>query len=98
MKKIELLSPAGDFETLKMVVKCGADAVYISGKDYGARKYAENFTLEEIEAGVKYCHLYGVKLYVTVNTLIDEDKILDVTNYVRKLHKMGVDALIMQDI
>lgn len=98
MRKIELLSPAGDFETLKMAVRCGADAVYISGKDYGARKYAENFTLEEIEAGVKHCHLYGVKLYVTVNTLIDEDKISDVTDYVRKLHKMGVDALIMQDI
>lgn len=98
MKKIELLSPAGDIETLKMAVMCGADAVYISGKDYGARKYAKNFTLEEIESSVKFCHLYGVKLYVTVNTLIFEDEISDVIDYVRCLHKLGVDALIMQDI
>lgn len=98
MKKIELLSPAGNLETLKMVVKCGADAVYISGKDYGARKYAENFTLDEIDEGVKYCHLYGARLYVTVNTLIDENKIFDVIDYVYKLYKLGVDALIMQDI
>ena len=69
MKKIELLSPAGDMECLKMAVKCGCDAVYISGKDYGARKYASNFSMEEIEEAVKYCHLYGVLLYVTVNTL-----------------------------
>ena len=98
MKKTELLSPAGDMECLKMAVKCGCDAVYISGKDYGARKYASNFSMEEIEEAVKYCHLYGVLLYVTVNTLIDEEYIDSVISYIEKLYLLGVDALIMQDI
>lgn len=98
MKKIELLAPSGNIECLKMAVKCGADAIYISGKEYGARKYAENFTLKQIEEAVKYCHLYGVKLFVTVNTLIEEENIDNVTDYIRKLHIAGVDALIMQDI
>ena len=96
--KIELLSPAGDEQSLKLAVKKGADAIYISGKEYGARKYAKNFTLEEIKKQIKYCHLYGVKLYVTVNTLIEEEALEDVTNYIRNLHKAGVDAIIMQDI
>jgi len=85
-------------ECLKMAVKCGADAIYISGKEHGARKYAENFTIKEIEEAVKYCRLYGVKLYITVNTLIEEEDIESVINYVRSLHKIGVDALIMQDL
>ena len=96
--KTELLSPAGNIEVLKMAVKCGADAIYISGKEYGARKYADNFTIDEIEEAIRYCHLYGVKLYVTVNTLIDEDMVGDAINYIRTLHKLGVDALIMQDL
>ena len=98
MKKIELLSPAGDMECLKMAVLCGADAVYISGKEYGARAYATNFTLEEINEAVKFCHLYGVRLYVTVNTLINDEFLDDCISYIEKLYKMGVDALIMQDI
>ena len=98
MKKIEILSPAGDYETLQIAVKCGCDAVYISGKSFGARKYAPNFTLDEIEKAVKYCHLYGVKLYITVNTLIDQFEIENAVDYVRKLHILGVDALIVQDI
>lgn len=98
MKKIELLSPAGDMECLKMAVLCGADAVYISGKEYGARAYATNFTLEEIDEAVRFCHLYGVRLYVTVNTLINDEFLDDCISYIEKLYKMGVDALIMQDI
>ncbi len=98
MKKIELLSPAGDLECLKMAVKCGCDAVYISGKEFGARAYAKNFTLEEIKEATKYCHLYDVKIYVTVNTLIEEEKQEEVLEYIEKLHNYGVDALIMQDL
>lgn len=98
MQKIELLSPAGNMDCLKMAVKCGADAIYISGKEHGARKYAENFTIEEIKESVKYCHLYNAKLYVTVNTLIDEEDIESATDYIRNLHQIGVDAIIMQDI
>lgn len=98
MKKTELLAPAGDLETLKIAVNCGADAVYVSLKDYGARKYAKNFTMEELIEGVKYCHLYDVRIYVTVNTLIHDSEIEGVLEIISKLQTIGVDALIMQDL
>lgn len=98
MKKVELLSPAGDMECLEAAIYNGCDAVYISGKMYGARKFAKNFSLEEIDRACKLCHLYGVKLYITVNTLIYDDEVEDFINYIRSLHKIGVDAVIMQDI
>lgn len=97
MKK-ELLAPAGNLESLYQAVNNGADAIYISGKNYGARKFANNFTLEEMEHAVKYCHLYGVKVYITVNTLIYESEVQDFINYIKELAKINVDALIMQDI
>lgn len=98
MKKIELLSPVGDQETLYYAIHAGCDAVYLSGTNYGARKYAPNFTIEELGQAVKYCHLYGVKIYVTVNTLIYESEVDQLINYVRKLKEINVDALIMQDL
>ena len=98
MKKAELLAPAGDLETLKTAIKCGADAVYVSLRNYGARKYAKNFTFEELEEATKYCHLYGVRIYVTVNTLIHDSEIEDALNTIEKLYDIGVDALIMQDV
>ena len=98
MNKKELLSPAGDFESLKAAIHNGADAVYLAGREYGARKYAKNFSLEELEEAIKYAHLYEVKIYVTINTLIDEDDIDNFLSYVESLHKMNVDAVIMQDI
>lgn len=98
MKKIELLSPAGDFETLKIAIHAGADAVYLSGKNYGARKYAKNFNEKELEDAIKYAHLYGVKIYITVNTIIFENEVKEFLNYVTFLHKIGVDAIIMQDL
>ena len=98
MKKVELLSPAGDMESLKSAVHNGADAVYLSGKNYGARKFANNFTLEELESAIKYCHLYDVKVYVTVNTMIYESEVDEVMEYIKQIHEYGVDALIMQDI
>ena len=98
MKKTELLSGAGDLETLKTAVKCGADAVYVSLEKYGARKYAKNFTLEELEEATKYCHLYGVRIYVTVNTILADDELDKAVELVKDLDKIGVDALIMQDI
>lgn len=97
MKK-ELLSPAGDFECLKMAVLAGANAIYIGGKQFGARKFASNFSDEEIITAIKYCHLYGVKLYVTVNTVIYENEINDCIKYVEFLHQNGIDAIIVQDI
>ena len=90
MKKIELLSPAGDFETLKMAINAQADAVYLSGKNYGARKFAKNFTNEELVDAVKYAHLYGVKIYVTINTIIYESEITDFLDYVLFLDRKSV--------
>lgn len=97
MKK-ELLSPAGDFETLKQAIHNGCDAVYLGGKRFGARKFASNFDNEEMIKAIKYCHLYGVKIYVTVNTVIYEEEVDSFLEYVEFLHENGVDAVIMQDI
>lgn len=97
MKK-ELLSPAGDFETLKQAIHNGCDAVYLGGKKFGARKFASNFDEKEMISAIKYCHLYGVKIYVTVNTVIFESEIEDCLEYITFLHKNGVDAVIMQDL
>ena len=98
MKKVELLSPAGNKNTLYYAVHGGCDAVYVSTTSYTARKYAQNFTLEELKQAVKYCHLYGVKLYVTVNTIIYEQEVKDFIKYIKYLYESDVDALIMQDL
>ena len=98
MNKLELLSPAGNFEMLKSAIKCGADAVYFSGKNFGARKYANNFSDSEIVDAIKYAHLYGVKVYITINTLIKDDEITTFIDYVEFLHKNNVDAVLMQDL
>lgn len=93
----ELLSPAGNMECLRAAVINGCDAVYISCKSFGARKFANNFDSEEIIEAIKYCHLYNVKVYVTMNTLIRDNEVDDFINQARFLHKNGVDALIVQD-
>ena len=98
MKKPELLSPAGNMECLKAAVSAGADAVYLAGQNFGARAYASNFTDEELIEAIKYCHLYGVKVYVTVNTMITEELVKPCIKYIDFLHKSNVDALIMSDI
>ena len=98
MKKVELLSPAGDMECLKAAVSNGADAVYFGGSNFGARAYAKNFDRDEIIEAVKYCHLYGVRVFVTVNTIMYENEIDSISEYVSFLHKVGVDALIVQDL
>jgi putative protease len=94
----ELLAPAGDFEALRAAVAAGADAVYIGGKRFGARAYAKNFEIDEIKRAVIFCHIRGVRLYVTVNTLIYEREMADAVAYARELHLAGVDALIVADI
>lgn len=95
--KHELLVPAGDMKCLYQAVSNGADAVYISGMNFGARKFATNFTNEELVEAIKYCHLYGVRLYVTMNTLIKNNEVDEFIEQARFLHKNGVDALIVQD-
>ena len=98
MKKVELLSPAGDMESLYLAIHNGADAVYVGGIMYGARSYATNFTKENLVKAIKYCHLYDVKIYVTVNTIIFDDEVNDFIDYIRFLYENNVDAVIMQDI
>ena len=97
MKKIELLAPVGNMEALRAAIMAGCDAVYLGGKSFGARAFSKNFTNEEIVEAIKYCHLYGVKVYVTVNTLIYDDEVNSFLDYVMFLHKNNVDALIIQD-
>ena len=98
MRIPELLAPVGSMDHLKVAINAGASAVYLSGKNYGARKYAENFTIEEIEDAVNTAHLHNVKVYVTVNTLIRENELERVINYLSKLYSIGVDAVLIQDL
>lgn len=94
----ELLSPAGNMDCLYAAINNGADAIYLSGKNFGARKFAANFTNEELKEATTYAHLYGVKIYVTVNTIIYNEEVEELLNYIDYLYYIGVDALIMQDI
>lgn len=94
----ELLVPVGSLESLRVAVHSGADAVYLGGVKFGARAFAHNLTNEEMVDAIKFCHLYGVKIYVTVNTMIYEDELDEVFDYVKFLHENGVDAIIMQDL
>ncbi|CCY46433.1 putative uncharacterized protein [Firmicutes bacterium CAG:822] len=96
--RTELLSPAGNMETLIAACNNGADAVYVGGKAFGARAFAPNFSNSELKEAVKYCHLYGVKLYVTANTVVFENEIEDFLDYMKFLYEIGVDAVIMQDL
>lgn len=95
--KPELLAPAGSMESLKAAVNNGCDAVYLGGKLFSARQYAGNFSLEELEEACDYCHLRGVKIYVTVNILYKDKELKEFIDFIGKLYKIGVDALIVQD-
>ncbi len=94
----ELLAPAGSPEALAAAVAAGADAVYLSGTRFGARRYAANFTEEDLEEAIEYAHLRGVRVYVTVNTLIRDAELADVAAYLLRLYAMGADAVLVQDL
>ena len=98
MAKLELLSPAGDMERLKMSVLYGADAVYLAGTSFGMRSFAGNFTPEELPVAVKYAHDHGVKVHVTVNTMPRNDEVVHLPAYMEQLDAAGVDALILADL
>ena len=98
MTKLELLSPAGDMERLKMSVLYGADAVYLAGTDFGMRSFAGNFTPEEMPKAVEFAHSHGVKVHVTVNTMPRNDEIAQLPAYLEQLQDAGVDALIVADM
>jgi len=97
MRKLELLSPAGDMERLKMAVLYGADAVYLAGTSFGMRSFAGNFSPEELPQAVKFAHDHGVRCHVTVNTMPRNDEIARLPAYLEQLDSAGVDALIVAE-
>ena len=94
---MELLVPAGDINSFYAGLNAGADAIYLSGKMFGARSYAKNFTDEELKIVLKLGKIYGVKIYVTMNTLVKENEVEDFLKEVEFLYNLGVDAILMQD-
>lgn len=94
----ELLAPAGSMDALKAAVNGGADAVYLSGKKFGARYYADNFNPEEMEEAINYAHLRNKKVYITANTLQFDSELEDVADYLVWLYAVGADAVILQDV
>ena len=97
-KDFELLAPAGNLEIFKGVIESGADAVYVGGSMFGARAYANNFTEEELLEAIDFAHLRGVKVYLTVNTLIKNSEFSKLYDYLLVYYKRGIDAVIVQDI
>ena len=97
-KTIELLAPAGSWEALEAAVNAGADAVYMGGKAFGARQYASNFDREELTRAVYFAHMHRVRLYITVNTLVDDAEMPELADYLLFLNNVGVDGIIVQDM
>lgn len=97
-RKTELLAPAGSLEILEAAIEAGADAVYAAGGKFGARAYAKNFTEEEMLTAIDYVHIRGKRLYLTVNTLLKEQEIEELYEYLCPLYEAGLDAVIVQDI
>ncbi len=98
MAKLELLSPAGDMERLRMAVLYGADSVYLAGTAFGMRAFAGNFSPEELPKAVAFAHSHGVKVHVTVNTMPRNDEVINLPAYMEQLQDAGVDALILADL
>ena len=98
INKVELLAPAGNYESFLGAINAGADAVYLGGSKFGARAYADNFTEEEICKAIRYAHLFGKRVYLTVNTLIKESEFSEIVPYLQPFYEAGLDAVIVQDI
>lgn len=96
--KIELLAPAGSMESLVAAIQNGANAVYLGGQNFSARASANNFSNEELSEAVFYGHFRNVKIYVTVNTILDEREVEEAIGYISYLYKIGVDGIIVQDL
>ncbi|MCR4902913.1 MAG: U32 family peptidase [Butyrivibrio sp.] len=97
MSNVELLAPAGKFETMLAAFNAGADAVYLGGSKYGARAYADNFSAAEVVQAIKYAHLHGKKIYMTINTLVKENELDGLYDYIYPFDKAGLDGVIVQD-
>lgn len=98
MGKVELLAPAGNLAALKGAIKAGADAVYLGGRSYGARAFADNFAQDEICTGIHLAHVFGRKIYLTVNTLVKERELDDLYAFMLPLYEEGLDGAIIQDL
>ncbi len=98
MTKPEILAPAGGMESLIAAVRSGADAVYLGAQNFSARSSAQNFSLDELKTAIEYCHLHGVKAYLTLNTLITDREMKDALKLSATAYNMGIDALIIQDL
>lgn len=98
MKKPELLAPAGDYTCFQAALKAGADAVYIGGQRFGARAYAGNFSDTEVVDALKEAHFYGKRLYLTVNTLLKQNEIGELEDFIGPFYEAGLDGVIVQDI
>ncbi|MEN2775085.1 DUF3656 domain-containing U32 family peptidase [Acetivibrio clariflavus] len=98
MDKIELLAPAGDWESFLAAVENGADAVYLGGKLFNARQFASNFDIERITEAIRYAHVRGVKLYLTMNTLMSDNELLEGVRFFKEAYLAGIDGVIVQDL
>ena len=94
----EVLSPVGNKEMLTAAVRSGADAVYLGAKEFSARKNAENFDNSELETAVKYCHIRGVKVYLTLNTLIKDSELKAALTLAKTAYNLGADGIITEDL
>lgn len=94
----ELLSPAGDMEKLKMAVSYGANAVYLAGHQFGMRAGTSNFSDQELEQALKYCHSHGVKAYITCNTIPTNEEIRNLPSFLELLERIGADGVIVADL
>ena len=97
-REVEILAPAGSWECLEAAVCAGADAIYIGGSRFGARAHADNLNEERMLEAIDYVHLHGRKLYMTVNTLLKEQELGELVDYLRPYYEQGLDAVIVQDI
>lgn len=97
-KQVEILAPAGSYESMVAAIAAGADAVYIGGSRFGARAYAENLGEDRMLEAIDYAHLHGCSLYMTVNTLVKEEELGELFDYLRPYYEWGLDAVIVQDM
>ena len=96
-KEIEILAPAGSVDRMRAAFAGGADACYIGGKNFGARAFADNPEEKELVEAIHYAHVHDKKLYMTINTLIKENEMKGLYNYVLPYYKAGIDAILVQD-
>ena len=97
-RTVEILAPAGSYESMVAAVNAGADAVYIGGSRFGARAYANNLDEETMVKAINFMHLHGCRIYMTVNTLVKEKEMSDLYSYLKPYYEAGLDAVLVQDM